>query len=425
MIIEVFLMTKNTNKSKHLASISLALMGTGFIATIPFQDSLIARFLQGGFEAGLVGGLADWFAVTALFRHPLGIPIPHTALLPKNRQRITNGIVNMLENEWLTKESISAKIKNMNFTEKALNIAEDKIQTETFQTAITSILVHSVQELDVEKLTPFVEKELKSKLESVDTLKVLQAAVDQVTTRQYEVKALDFALNELAVWASKDSTKFQLGTMAIEYIENMKMDGFMQIALRSFSNFINEEKLGSLLQTFILRNVRGLQETDNRNRLMVIQQIQSELTKTQNLEKLSGELNGWKQQFIADWQPSDKISDVLKQFKERLLLFIQAPEFFADFVLPAIQKLLSNTKADSEKMTKMEDWVQIQIANLVEKNHSVIGKLVRENLDKLDDATITQMVENNVGKDLQWIRVNGALCGFLIGLVLVGVKSLF
>lgn len=418
-------MTKITNKSKHLASISLALMGTGFIATIPFQDSLIARFLQGGFEAGLVGGLADWFAVTALFRHPLGIPIPHTALLPKNRQRITNGIVNMLENEWLTKESIRSKIKNMNFTEKALNIAEEKIQTETFQTAITSILVHSVQELDVEKLTPFVEKELKSKLESVDTLKVLQAAVDQVTTRQYEVKALDFALNELAVWASKDSTKFQLGTMAIEYIENMKMDGFMQIALRSFSNFINEEKLGSLLQTFILRNVRGLQETDNRNRLMVIQQIQSELTKTQNLEKLSGELNGWKQQFIADWQPSDKISDVLKQFKERLLLFIQAPEFFADFVLPAIQKLLSNTKADSEKMTKMEDWVQIQIANLVEKNHSVIGKLVRENLDKLDDATITQMVENNVGKDLQWIRVNGALCGFLIGLVLVGVKSLF
>ncbi|SFA80492.1 MULTISPECIES: DUF445 domain-containing protein [unclassified Bacillus (in: firmicutes)] len=418
-------MTKNNNKSKHLASISLAIMGTGFIATIPFQDSLFGRFLQGGFEAGLVGGLADWFAVTALFRHPLGIPIPHTALLPKNRQRITNGIVNMLENDWLTKESIRAKIKNMNFTEKALNIAEEKIQTEVFQTAITSILVHSVQELNVEKLSPFVEKELKSKLETVDTLKVLQAAVEQVTTREYEVKALDFALNELAVWASKDSTKFQLGTMAIEYIENMKMDGFMQIALRSFSNFINEEKLGSLLQTFILRNVRGLQEKDNRNRQMVIQQIQSELTKTQNLEKLSGELNGWKQQFIEDWQPANQITDILKQFKERLLLFIQAPEFFGDFVLPAIQKLLSNTKADSERMAKMEDWVQKQIANLVEKNHSVIGKLVRENLDKLDDATITQMVENNVGKDLQWIRVNGALCGFLIGLVLVGVKSFF
>ena len=65
-----------------------------------------------------------------------------------------------------------------------------------------------------------------------------------------------------------------------------------------------------------------------------------------------------------------------------------------------------------------------QVVTLVEKNHSKIGKLVQENLDKLDDKTLIEMIENNVGKDLQWIRVNGAVCGFMIGLVLEGIKAI-
>ena len=86
-------MSTKTKESKKIARYSLIIMGVGFIATIPFQGSFWIDLLQGGFEAGLVGGLADWFAVTALFRHPLGLRIPHTALLPNNRKRMTNALV--------------------------------------------------------------------------------------------------------------------------------------------------------------------------------------------------------------------------------------------------------------------------------------------------------------------------------------------
>ncbi|OOP62980.1 hypothetical protein BWZ43_25545, partial [Heyndrickxia oleronia] len=107
-------MVKN---SKYLARTSLAVMGIGFIATLPFEHSNpFLGLLQGGFEAGIVGGLADWFAVTALFRHPLGIPIPHTSLLSKNRKRITKALVSTIENDWLSKESIVNKLKNIQLT---------------------------------------------------------------------------------------------------------------------------------------------------------------------------------------------------------------------------------------------------------------------------------------------------------------------
>ncbi len=78
----------------------------------------------------------------------------------------------------------------------------------------------------------------------------------------------------------------------------------------------------------------------------------------------------------------------------------------------------------NRQFKKIKDWLQKQVVNLVEKNHSKIGKLVQENLDKLDDKTLIEMIENNVGKDLQWIRVNGAVCGFMIGLVLEGIKAI-
>src|SRR3954469_1714604 len=120
-------MVLKTKGSKKIALYSLMIMGGGFIVTFPFQGSIWGDLLHGGFEAGLVGGLADWFAVTALFRHPLGIPIPHTALLPKNRNRIIAGIISMLENDWLTKESIRKKIDTIIFTEKLFEIIDKEL----------------------------------------------------------------------------------------------------------------------------------------------------------------------------------------------------------------------------------------------------------------------------------------------------------
>ena len=75
-------------------------------------------------------------------------------------------------------------------------------------------------------------------------------------------------------------------------------------------------------------------------------------------------------------------------------------------------------------MESIENWIQKQILYYLDMNHSKIGVLVKENLDKLDNETLINMMENSVGKDLQWIRVNGAICGFTIGIILTILKSI-
>ena len=76
-------------------------------------------------EAAMVGGLADWFAVTALFRHPLGLPIPHTAIIPARRDRIIDGIVTMVEEDWLSPEAILARLEDIVPSDEVVRLLRD------------------------------------------------------------------------------------------------------------------------------------------------------------------------------------------------------------------------------------------------------------------------------------------------------------
>jgi uncharacterized membrane-anchored protein YjiN (DUF445 family) len=418
-------MLNRKNKTRHLAAIFLAVMGIGFLATIPIQHSFWGRILQGGFEAGLVGGLADWFAVTALFRHPLGIPIPHTALLPKNRQRIIAGIISMLENDWLTKVSIRKKIDTIHFTDKLFEIVSKELPSQAVQKNFIMISKYLIKTFNITRFASLIENEIKSRINDIDSKNYLPLIIDQVSIRKYDEKALDYILKEIDEWASKESTKYKLGGLAVDAVENIKADGFMQFALKSFSNLVNEEKLGNIIQSLILKGVNSYRDPINHNRQSLLIHINKKLQSLKSDEKIHEELNKFKSQLVDKWELQEQITDLLSQVEQKAYDFIENPNFYEDYLLPLINDGLDGIKSNPEKVSHIEAWIKNQIFNIFDKNHSKIGVLVKENLDRLDDKTLINMVETNVGKDLQWIRVNGAVCGFLIGIILVGIKAIF
>ncbi|MES5886765.1 MULTISPECIES: DUF445 domain-containing protein [Bacillus cereus group] len=411
-------------QTKYIAGISLGVMGVGFAASIPFQGTVAGEIIQGGFEAGLVGGLADWFAVTALFRHPMGIPIPHTALLPKNRKRVTKGLIHTLENEWLTKESITNKVKEMQLVQMVLQIAEREMQSDAVKKGIVTIAEKAIVTIDTEKLAVIIEKELKTYLHTINTSNILQVLVDQLVVQEYDEKTLDYILVKVKNWTAQDEARYQLGSLGMKAMENIKVDGFLQFTLKSFMNIVDEDKIGGILQKFIISNINSLQEADNSTRQLILAKIRQEIINVKENEALLQELENWKEKWIANWNATDKIKEMLEQVQQRAVAFVNNEEFADKYVIPFLQKQMNKIKEDEQTVQKIEEWLQKQVVTLVEKNHSKIGKLVQENLDKLDDKTLIEMIENNVGKDLQWIRVNGAVCGFMIGLVLEGIKAI-
>ncbi|PDY86093.1 DUF445 domain-containing protein [Bacillus anthracis] len=411
-------------QTKYIAGISLGVMGVGFAASIPFQGTVAGEIIQGGFEAGLVGGLADWFAVTALFRHPMGIPIPHTALLPKNRKRVTKGLINTLENEWLTKESITNKVKEMQLAQMVLQIAEREMQSDAVKKGIVTIAEKAIVSIDTEKLAVIIEKELKTYLHTINTSNILQVLVDQLVVQEYDEKTLDYILVKVKDWTAQDEARYQLGSLGMKAMENIKVDGFLQFTLKSFMNIVDEDKIGGILQKFIISNINSLQDADNSTRQLILAKIRQEIINVKENEALLQELENWKEKWIANWNATDKIKEMLEQVQQKAVAFVNNEEFADKYVIPFLQKQMNKIKDDEVTVQKIEDWLQKQVVKLVENNHSKIGKLVQENLDKLDDKTLIEMIENNVGKDLQWIRVNGAVCGFMIGLVLEGIKAI-
>ncbi|PGZ55270.1 DUF445 domain-containing protein [Bacillus anthracis] len=411
-------------QTKYIAGISLGVMGVGFAASIPFQGTVAGEIIQGGFEAGLVGGLADWFAVTALFRHPMGIPIPHTALLPKNRKRVTKGLINTLENEWLTKESITNKVKEMQLAQMVLQIAEREMQSNAVKKGIVTIAEKAIVSIDTEKLAVIIEKELKTYLHTMNTSNILQVLVDQLVVQEYDEKTLDYILVKVKDWTAQDEARYQLGSLGMKAMENIKVDGFLQFTLKSFMNIVDEDKIGGILQKFIISNINSLQDADNSTRQLILAKIRQEIINVKENEALLQELENWKEKWIANWDGTEKIKEMLEQVQQRAVTFVNNEEFADKYVIPFLQTQMNKIKEDEQTVQKIEEWLQKQVVKLVENNHSKIGKLVQENLDKLDDKTLIEMIENNVGKDLQWIRVNGAFCGFMIGLVLEGIKAI-
>lgn len=411
-------------QTKYIAGISLGVMGVGFAASIPFQGTVAGEIIQGGFEAGLVGGLADWFAVTALFRHPMGIPIPHTALLPKNRKRVTKGLINTLENEWLTKESITNKVKEMQLAKMVLQIAEREMQSDAVKKGIVTIAEKAIVTIDTEKLAVIIEKELKTYLHTINTSNILQVLVDQLVVQEYDEKTLDYILVKVKDWTAQDEARYQLGSLGMKAMENIKVDGFLQFTLKSFMNIVDEDKIGGILQKFIISNINSLQDADNSTRQLILSKIRQEIINVKENEALLQELENWKEKWISNWNATDKIKEMLEQVQQRAIAFVKNEEFADKYVIPFLQTQMNKIKEDEQTVQKIEEWLQKQVVTFVEKNHSKIGKLVQENLDKLDDKTLIEMIENNVGKDLQWIRVNGAVCGFMIGLVLEGIKAI-
>ncbi|MBT2659727.1 DUF445 domain-containing protein [Bacillus sp. ISL-45] len=415
-------MEKRDKRSRHLAAISLAIMGAGFLAAIPFQDSLIGKLLMGGFEAGLVGGLADWFAVTALFRHPMGIPIPHTALLPKNRDKVTHALINMLENDWLTKESIMEKFKQIHILDKIFETVEKELHSESVKKSIQSFSLDVAGKIDIERFAPTIEQEVKGFLLSADSSDFFQKASSHILAKKYDSAAFDYVLQETEKWASQDEAKLVLGKLGKQAIDTTEADGLLKFAIQSFSNMITEEKVGNILQSFILKRMKNLQQEDNRYRHMILDKIRQELGSISEREALMSEIQAWKNKMVEEMDLTGQIKGVLAKAKERTIAFIEKDSFVDDTVTPVVKKFIEEIKADDKKVTAIETWLHAKIAGLIERNHSKIGKLVRENLDKLDTETLIDMMENNVGKDLQWIRVNGAVCGFLIGIGLTIFK---
>ncbi|PGS50600.1 DUF445 domain-containing protein [Bacillus sp. AFS041924] len=390
--------------SKRLANLSLLVATCGFAATAPFQSKLL-QILSGGFEAALVGGLADWFAVTAMFRHPLGIPIPHTALLPKNRKKITDSILNTLNNQWLSKESLIEKVEEREWIHQGISAFEQLVENEESRNK----MIHSIKQFGMsiqdETIEKFLLNSFKPTIDSISSQRLLSNAVDTVIEKEWDSKTYEFLINKIVETVSLPHIKELIGKEVIQFIERK----FFMI--KAFLPMIGEEKITEFIHSGLLDLLSELKDPNSDRRNFILSFIRMEAQKNKSNENIIRQLDEWKHkgyEYLVD--------QAIKLFRNKIN--------DEEFILNTIQKIIIFTK-NSNWIDNVELSFKKLLINTIEKYHHKIGDLVKYNIEKLSTEEITDLLENKIGKDITWIRVNGAVCGFIIGLILTTLRMIF
>lgn len=413
--------SKPKNKSKRIANISLGLMGAGFLATLPFETSTSLRILQGGFEAGLVGGLADWFAVTALFRHPLNIPIPHTALLPNNRKKITNTILNIVQTEWLKKETIQEKVKNIHISQLLFTKLEKEIQKETSVKYVKQALLSALTFVDTDKVEQLTKVAFTQIGSNIDTKQVLSFLVDKSLEHRMDEKVYTLVYQVLEKKILDKQTKDAITSFLLQTIEKKAENSFFKLALKPLVS-VGREKLTSTLHKAIDDIMEDLKNENSENRKKILEYIQQEINNLKHNQEVISQLSTRKEEFFVSEPFAKANAHISHLLLTKLTGLLSSDEFIQAKVMPSIHSIIQKVQQDTTLMNTIDEKIKSALTTLIEQNHSKIGQLVKDNINKLNNEQLIDMMENKIGKELSWIRVNGSLCGFLIGILLSLIK---
>ncbi|WP_136605838.1 DUF445 domain-containing protein [Paenibacillus dokdonensis] len=412
-------------KTRYLAGTSLAVMGAGFLITLFLPQNLAVRLLQGGFEAGLVGGFADWFAVTALFRHPMGIPIPHTSLLLQNRNKIINSLISALETELLNKDSITKRLRQVKLFKGLSSGILKLVSRKKIRLKVIETVSDVIRQVPLEQMTPSVQKALVKFIQSQDLSPVLESVSRQAFRSKVDEKALNYILNFAGRWVSQPENEYMLGQLAHNKLQEIQLNGMKGFALQAMLGFMSEEKLGNILKNLILSSLHEMSYEDSPFRQRILAEVRQQVSDFTENPEVAERLKGMIGDKLADSGTEQWMLGKLEEIRARVLLMLEQEQINGGRGIIKMYRWITDHLRDKEEM--MDRWEQgilSLIVQAVEANYYRIGLLVRDNLDQLDDESLVQMLEEKVGGDLQWIRVNGAICGFLIGLVLTVIHMI-
>lgn len=405
--------------SRNLAGISLIVMAAGFVGCLFLPENNWTFLLIGGFEAGLVGGLADWFAVTALFRHPLGLRIPHTSLLLKNKGRIADSLVSAMETQLLNKESITEQLRKLNLIQAAAQMLTRVVARKRTRQQVLDFAAETIAKLPLEKAVEPVRDAAANYIRGVDAAGLADRALTKVLNDGYEIKLFDYALNEAKAWAQRPETKDTMGALAMDQLSNAKVGGFTGFAFQAFAGMVNEDKLGSMIQTMLVAGVDSLLDPYGEQRLAILREVRVKLFEAAGDEEKLEYLRGQVLEVLHEQATEAFILNNLEKLREfALAKTAEERAKGGRIVFRLYAAVMRNIASEPERIQLWEDKTRGAIVQIAEQNHYRIGQLVRDNVDRMDDKQLVELLEEKIGQDLQWIRVNGAVCGFLVGIVL-------
>ncbi|MEO5818708.1 MAG: DUF445 domain-containing protein [Gemmatimonadaceae bacterium] len=361
-------------------------------------------------EAAMVGGIADWFAVTALFRHPMGIPIPHTAIVAQRKDRIGRSLGNFVGNNFLAKEVIARQLSGMRLGERTAHwLADPEHQTRVAR-AIAGGVARAAESIPSEELRITVHETLVEQL------------------RKAQIAPL---LGDLLTLATTDDRHQEMLDKLVKLVSRIVRDNKELIRVR-----IAEESPwwvpGAVDDKLYQKIVAGIERTleqvaaDEQHPLreQFDQALRGFVEKLHNSPETIARAEAMKAQLLEHPAVAE-LSDALLGAAKTSLAKYSGPESPSPEPLErAIGAIADRALGNPAFLEDVDQAVERLVLGVVDQYRPEVAELIARTVEGWDATDASRKIEVQIGRDLQFIRINGTLVGGLVGLVLYVISVL-
>ncbi len=371
-------------------------------------------YLHAFAEAAMVGGLADWFAVTALFRHPLGLPIPHTAIIPENKDRIADTMAGFLRENFLTPAVVGRRMGAMNLAHAVGSYLADPKSTRDsrIRAGAGELAIEVLESLDPDRLGTQVRGGIKAQLSKLEIAPLLGGMLEAMIADGRHKPLIDKIIrwaglvledNEAMVrdMVHKRANAVLRFTGLDERLANSVLDGLYKLLAEVLVD--PQHPLRDKIEEGLQELARGLREDPE-------MQERVERMKRELLENPA----------IGDWWQG-----VWERLRANLIQTIRTSGGTGHgYIGETLGELGAALRDDERLQRQINRFARRTAVGVATRYGDQIVRLVSETVKRWDAQTITDRVESAVGRDLQFIRINGTLVGGLVGLTLHFLTSM-
>lgn len=406
---------KQLRKYKAFATGLFVLMAVLFIGTTLLQktiDSHWIGYVRAFSEAAMVGALADWFAVTALFRHPLGLPIPHTNLIENSKQKLGDNLGNFVVTNFLSPENIRPyiqKLKISNFVGEWLG--KEKNQDILLKN-LSDIVLDILNKLDDSEVSRFISNKV---FEMTDTIKlnaILGSGINYLLDKNDHQRIITNLSSQIKNYIAendemiKDRVKKGSYTFIPAFVDNKIADKITT----GLSDFFKEIE----------------QDPNHEIRNLITQKIYDFSNELKQDPKWEEEFKNIKNDLLKNDKLNEYSNDIWISIKNTLTKELQDDESsLKKYLSKNLNEFSQNLKNDENFQKKIDDWVRVTAYKYILKNTHQFGSLISSTVGNWQGKELSEKLELEVGKDLQFIRVNGTIVGGLVGLIIYTIANFF
>jgi len=399
---------------KVVATGLLVVMAAVFLVSRALQPQFAwLAYVKAFAEAAMVGGLADWFAVTALFRHPLGLPIPHTAIIPRNKDRIGEALATFLRENFLIPAVVARRMQRLDVAAAAGRFLQTPAGEGTRIRAGASRLIADIfDSLDDERLGGIVKGAISSRLRAMEVSPLLGHALASAINEDRHVPMLEAAIR----WTAR---ALDANEQLIREMVHKKANWILKLAGL-------EAKLADAIVDG-LRKLTAEMSTDPAHpvRLKIEEALAQLANDLQTRAETRARVEAIKEQLLDNKSVSLWLDALWQKGREAIVKAARNPDAVLAGKLGEILKSMGGTlEKDARIRAAINQFARRAVVGMAASYGGSIVKLVSETVRGWDARTVTARLEAAVGRDLQYIRINGTLVGGLVGLILHVIDSL-